>query len=40
MVEWTRLRTEGLRPAVVPVERAADAGYVAARGFREAVRPE
>ncbi|MEV6508051.1 glycosyl hydrolase [Streptomyces sp. NPDC051642] len=37
--EWMRLRTEGVRPAVVLAERAEDAGYLAARGIKEVVRP-
>ncbi|MFD4877860.1 glycosyl hydrolase [Streptomyces sp. NPDC058420] len=37
--EWMRLRVEGLRPAVVLAERTADAGYLAARGIKEVVRP-
>ena len=37
--EWMRLRTEGTRPAVVLAERADDAGYLAARGIKEVVRP-
>ncbi|MEW1824455.1 glycosyl hydrolase [Streptomyces sp. NPDC088196] len=37
--EWMRLRVEGLRPAVVLAERADDAGYLAARGIKEVVRP-
>jgi hypothetical protein len=36
--EWMRLRAEGLRPAVVLAERAADEGYLAARGIKEVVR--
>ena len=36
--EWMRLRTEGLRPAVVLAERAQDEGYLAARGIKEVVR--
>ncbi|MEV5527501.1 glycoside hydrolase 5 family protein [Streptomyces prunicolor] len=36
--EWMRLRTEGLRPAVVLAERAEDEGYLAARGIKEVVR--
>ncbi|WP_427919386.1 glycoside hydrolase 5 family protein [Streptomyces sp. cg40] len=35
--EWMRLRAEGLRPAVVPAERAEDQGYLAARGIKEVV---
>lgn len=37
--EWMRLRTEGVRPAVVLAERAEDEGYLAARGIKEVVRP-
>ncbi|MFC8094429.1 cellulase family glycosylhydrolase [Streptomyces sp. NPDC057301] len=36
---WMRMRAEGARPAVVLAERAADAGYLAARGIKEVVRP-
>ncbi|TPQ23002.1 glycosyl hydrolase [Streptomyces sporangiiformans] len=35
---WMRLRTEGVRPAVVLAARADDGGYLAARGIREVVR--
>jgi len=35
--EWMRLRTEGVRPAVVLAERAEDQGYLAARGIKEVV---
>jgi hypothetical protein len=35
--EWMRLRTEGVRPAVILAERAEDAGYLAARGIKEVV---
>ena len=37
--EWMRLRTEGLRPAVVLAERAEDQGYLAARGIKKVVHP-
>ncbi|KPH97549.1 hypothetical protein OK074_6467 [Actinobacteria bacterium OK074] len=37
--EWMRRRTEGERLAVVLAERAEDAGYLAARGITEVVRP-
>ncbi|WUR97891.1 cellulase family glycosylhydrolase [Streptomyces sp. NBC_01261] len=37
--EWMRLRTEGVRPAVVLAERAQDEAYLAARGIKEVVRP-
>ncbi|MFD0002299.1 glycosyl hydrolase [Streptomyces sp. NPDC127178] len=36
---WMRMRAEGARPAVVLAESAADAGYLAARGIKEVVRP-
>lgn len=36
---WMRMRAEGARPAMVLAERAADAGYLAARGIKEVVRP-
>ncbi|WP_406210020.1 glycosyl hydrolase [Streptomyces sp. NBC_01017] len=36
---WMRMRAQGARPAVVLAERAADAGYLAARGIEEVVRP-
>jgi len=35
---WMRLRTEGLRPAVVLASRADDAEYLAARGITELIR--
>lgn len=35
---WMRLRTEGVRPAVVLASRAEDAEYLAARGIKELVR--
>lgn len=35
---WMRLRTEGLRPAVVLAERAEDEGYLATRGIKEVVQ--
>ncbi|MDO0910854.1 cellulase family glycosylhydrolase [Streptomyces sp. DT2A-34] len=36
---WMRMRTEGVRPAVVLAARARDAEYLAARGIKEVVRP-
>ncbi|MEU8991483.1 glycosyl hydrolase [Streptomyces sp. NPDC048558] len=36
---WMRMRAQGARPAVVLAEWAADAGYLAARGIKEVVRP-
>jgi hypothetical protein len=36
--EWMRLRTEGVRPAVVLAARAEDSEYLAARGIKELVR--
>ncbi|MFC4467694.1 glycosyl hydrolase [Streptomyces xiangluensis] len=36
--EWMRLRTEGLRPAVVQATRADDGEYLAARGISELIR--
>ncbi|NUT27660.1 MAG: cellulase family glycosylhydrolase [Streptomyces sp.] len=36
---WMRLRTEGVRPAVVLADRAEDTEHLAARGIREVVRP-
>jgi hypothetical protein len=35
---WMRLRTEGVRPAVVLAARADDAEYLAARGIKDVVR--
>jgi hypothetical protein len=35
---WMRLRTEGVRPAVVLAERAGDAAYLTARGITDLVR--
>lgn len=35
---WMRLRTEGVRPAVVLASRADDEGYLAARGIKDVVR--
>ncbi|MGP4005073.1 glycoside hydrolase 5 family protein [Streptomyces sp. 4N124] len=37
---WMRMRREGVRPAVVLAERAADGDYLTARGIKEAVRPK
>lgn len=36
--EWMRLRTQGVRPAVVPAARADDAEYLAARGISELIQ--
>ena len=36
---WMRLRTEGVRPAVVLASRADDGAYLAARGIKDVVRP-
>ncbi|KUM76278.1 glycoside hydrolase 5 family protein [Streptomyces curacoi] len=36
---WMRMRTEGVRPAVVLAAAAGDARYLAARGIKEVVRP-
>ncbi|MEU1168052.1 hypothetical protein ABZ372_50800, partial [Streptomyces sp. NPDC005921] len=36
---WMRVRAEGVRPAVVLAERAADGHHLAARGIRELIRP-
>ncbi|GHF29534.1 hypothetical protein GCM10010218_08380 [Streptomyces mashuensis] len=35
---WVAVAAEGVRPAVVPAERAVDAAYLAARGIEEVVR--